>query len=644
MRSSSPLLAGPLGLRLSAKIVGVLLAFLLIALGSIGSTLWLSWQQEGGAAAINVAGSLRMRVTQMALDAQRYRLGLANGDDIRQDMADYQATLALLRAGDPQRPLLVPQQRRIRDDLDGVGQAWDRQLRPLLEQVLGQRGENAAAAAERFALAAHAHVRRIDGFVRHMEIYNARNTDYLRLLQLLLAAMAVAGTVALIYLMTLLVLRPLDKLHQGMRTLAEGDYAARVPVETDDEFGQVSQGFNHMAERLAEAHATLEERVRDKTASLREKNQELALLYEISSFLNQSLPLETLCQGFLQRVRRAFDADGGAVRFNDQGQGMVFVVADAGLPDALLKAENCLPLGECLCGEVAQSGDGRSELLADDAGRPCRQEGFRAVSAFPVATQNRTLGLFNLHFREARVLLPQQSRLLEALGRHLAVAVENQRLVAKARELAVLEERNLVAQGLHDSIAQGLSFLNLQTQMMRDALEAGDQTLAQETLARFEAGVKESYDDVRELLNNFRSRLAEDLGHAVAAVLDKFRRQTGIQTELRIKGASAPLMAEQQLQMLFILQEALSNVRKHAAARHVLVQLSDDGEVLTLSVLDNGVGFELSEVEARGDSHYGLAIMRERAARAGLQLTIEPTPGQGTLVGLLLPRERRMAA
>ncbi|UGA40604.1 histidine kinase [Chromobacterium haemolyticum] len=367
----------------------------------------------------------------------------------------------------------------------------------------------------------------------------------------------------------------------------------------------------------------------------------MALLYEITSFCNQSQPLEALCKGFLARVMRAFDADGGAVRLTDYyGQGMVFVVADDGLPEGLLRDEHCLKVGDCLCGEAAAKAESRVENMRGLPDKQCSREGFRVVSAFPVSTQNRTLGIFNLHFRQARILLPQQVRQLEMLGQHLAVAIENLRLAAKERELAVLEERNLVAQGLHDSIAQGLSFLNLQTQIMRQALDSGDPGLVDDTLALFEAGVKESYDDVRELLNNFRSKLSESLSQAVSSLLDKFRKQTGLRVELRSTGASAPLMPEQQLQILFILQEALSNVRKHAEASQVTVSLSDDGEVFVLSVLDNGVGFDLDTVRNKGDGHFGLSIMQERAQRAGLQLDIESTPEAGTLVSLLLPRAR----
>lgn len=156
--------------------------------------------------------------------------------------------------------------------------------------------------------------------------------------------------------------------------------------------------------------------------------------------------------------------------------------------------------------------------------------------------------------------------MLETLGQHLGGALENQRLAAKARELAVLEERNLFAQGLHDSIAQGLSFLNLQAQIMAQAVDEKDQQATEETLAHIRLGIRESYDDVRELLNNFRSNLsAENLSSAIEAVLDRFR-QTGMRVELQKDSQGAPLQPDQQLQILFILQESLSNVRKHAQA------------------------------------------------------------------------------
>ena len=158
------------------------------------------------------------------------------------------------------------------------------------------------------------------------------------------------------------------------------------------------------------------------------------------------------------------------------------------------------------------------------------------------------------------------------------------------------------------------------------------------------AGITESYEDVRELLLNFRSRLEqEDLPGAIETTLNKFSRQTGIRYQFHQAGDGPPLPPEQQLQVLFILQEALSNIRKHADATRVEVSLQNSGD-LELLIRDNGVGFDPELVKSKADQHVGLSIMRERAKRVGAHLDIVPTEGDGVTVRLWLPRGQRMAA
>lgn len=642
-----PLAGGlPLSRQLTVKILFSFISFLLLALTAIGATLLLSWQLEGGAAAINDAGSLRMRTFQLARELDQVARQPASVVQLTERIGRFEQTLQRLEQGDPARPLLVPRRPDILAELDQVRRHWNERMRPILLAAASQ-AHGSAVQVNAFDREIEPFVSKIDLLVGDIEQHNARKTEWLRLCQTLLATLAVLGTVALIYLMFLLVIRPLERLHLGIQRLAKGDFSSRVPVETQDEFGEVASGFNDMARRLAEANATLEFQVEAKTAKLTEKNRELSLLYEIAAFLNQPATLEELSQGFLNRVLRAFAADGGAVRLSDTPHGMLFLIAESGLPDALRQREHCLPIGECICGEAAASGAVRIEQLhrLDDAERyDCQRAGFAVVSSFAISTQSRLLGVFNLHFRQPRIFTRQQQQLLETLGQNLAVALDNQRLAAKARELAVLEERNLVAQGLHDSIAQGLSFLNLQAQMLDDALRRNDREALADSLAQIQAGVQESYDDVRELLTNFRTSLAAvDLFAAVDAILERFRRQTGLRVEVQREGGGAPLLPEQQLQLLFILQESLSNVRKHAHASRVVVRIEDDRDVC-LTICDDGVGFDAQEVAARPSGHFGLAIMGERAQRAGAALSIEPVVPHGTLVRLHLPHQHRLTA
>ena len=150
-------------------------------------------------------------------------------------------------------------------------------------------------------------------------------------------------------------------------------------------------------------------------------------------------------------------------------------------------------------------------------------------------------------------------------------------------------------------------------------------------------GVRESYADVRELLLHFRTRTnAQDIESALRSTLQKFEQQTGLSTDLQIEGHGVPLPTDVQVQVLHVVQEALSNVRKHAHATSVHVRVQQTPE-WRFEVADDGRGFDIDTCP--GDSHVGLRIMRERAQRIGAQVTIRTDTGKGTRVAIAVPRE-----
>lgn len=625
--------------KLSTKIVVLLVGFLVVALTVIGSTLLLSWQLEGSAAAINVTGSLRMsayRLAMLADPAQRQSSVPAQAQ-----IAQIDATLKLLRIGDPQRPLILPPAAPIRASFEAVVRAWDGGLRPQALAVLaGSTGTDLRAGAERF-------VREADILVQLIERDSEYRTFWLRGSQLALLALALFGTVSIIYLLFNMVVAPLQRMRHGIERMREQDFDVRLPVESRDEFGQLAQEFNRMADRLQGVYGQLEGLVAAKTEALEHQNRELALLYDSAAFLQQPQSAEALCEGFLSRIRSYFQADGGSVRVLDPVRGNLHLMVHHGLSEQLLAADHCLKVGDCLCGEAAQ----KKVAVVHDlrridhaARRQCQNEGYATVSVFHIFAQRQHLGFFNLHFRTPKVFDEDETALLETLGQLLGTAIENQRLAEREREMAISEERNLVAQGLHDSIAQGLNFLNLQVQMLEQSLKQNQIDDVSAIVPALRAGVDESYQDVRELLQNFRTRLQEgNLVQSLEIALAKFRDKTGIEARLLADGDGAPFAREQQLQILFIVQEALSNVRKHAAATEVRVRLADDDD-FELAIEDNGRGFDAQARHADNGSHIGIHIMGERARRIEATLEVSSQPGAGTTVRLRLPRARRRAA
>ncbi len=250
-----------------------------------------------------------------------------------------------------------------------------------------------------------------------------------------------------------------------------------------------------------------------------------------------------------------------------------------------------------------------------------------------------------LYFDQSDAIGDADRQLLEALGQQLGIAIENQRLHARERELAVSEERNLLARELHDSIAQGLAFLNLQVQMLERALAENRAADVSTTVEMLRRGIQESYEDVRELLVHFRTRVEQqDLDAAIAAALRRLAEQTGIATDLDVQGDGAPLDPEAETQVLYIIQEALSNVRKHAGASTVSVGVRRGRDGLAVTVRDDGVGFAEDRDASDSEAHIGLQIMRERAMRIGGRFAVRSSPGRGTEIRLELPRTNEVLA
>jgi len=266
----------------------------------------------------------------------------------------------------------------------------------------------------------------------------------------------------------------------------------------------------------------------------------------------------------------------------------------------------------------------------------CVDAGFATVVTVPVRVHERVMGEVDLFFHAAITPSEAERSLLEALTAHLAGAMDNLRLNALEKEAAVAQERTFIARELHDSIAQSLAFLKIQVQLMRDAVASADPVRIERVLGEIDAGVRECYGDVRELLVHFRTRASgEDIEPALVTTLRKFEHQSGLPATLHTQGHGMPLPPDMQIQVLHIVQEALSNVRKHARATHVWLDVQQRPQ-WRIEVRDDGVGFVPDEGPP-DETHVGLRIMMERAERIGAELEVISTPGRGTSVILTLP-------
>jgi two-component system nitrate/nitrite sensor histidine kinase NarX len=615
-------------LSLSHKLALAVSPFLLLALFTTAVTSWVSWQLNGGAAAVNEAGRMRMQAYRIALTVAS---NPGSGDQkLLAHIDNFNQSLTLLRNGDSARPLQVPWDTTVRQHFADVEKDW--------AQFRANWLEHTPVNLSRLTPETEAFVADIDALVNSIEANMAGWTSTLRLLQIGVLMVALLGAVILLVAGYLFVLEPVNQLKQAIGKIQDGDFAFRVAPVGNDEFGTLAEGFNGMAAHLQSLYGNLASKVTEKTAELEEKHERLESLYEVTALVARATSLEDLARDFSKSLMSIAKADGVALRWSDQAQRRYLMLAASGLPSEMIEEEQCLIAGDCFCGSSAPENalvviPIRS--LPQGSLKHCAKAGFETVVNVPVQMHDRQMGEVSLFFHARVSPSPAERSLLEALSSHLAGAMENLRLNALAREAAVSGERHHLSRELHDSIAQSLAFLKIQVQLMRDAMQSQDKAAMQSVLDEIDIGVRESYGDVRELLVHFRTRTnAEDIEAALATTLRKFEVQTGLRTALAITGNAMPLAPDIQIQVLHIVQEALSNVRKHARASQVWLRVEQQ-PAWGFEVRDDGVGC-LGDDGSIDDTHVGLQIMAERAQRVGAAFEVRSAPGKGCSVCLTL--------
>mgnify|MGYP000854896004 FL=1 len=632
------------GLSLSARLKLLTLLWVGSALLSVVFTLLLSWRLEGASTAINDAGSLRMQTYRLA-----YMVGNhATERQINNQIKEFEQSLQKVSRTDAINPLLPAQRPQAYDLIQSMLVIdWQSNILPKLQK------HTLPTNIDLYRFAGN-----IDLFVQALENANEENTRWLRRFQMALILMILIAAGVMIKFHYSWIIRPLEALLDGVQTIGRGGFGVAIPTGYIQEFAQVSKGFNQMSAHLKTLYTDLEGLVARQTQDLARQNRDLEMLYQTTRDLHQTHTPTKAAEEFLSRVIPAVSASAGSIRLLDFERKRTDLVASTGLPADVQTAEQCSELEACLCGHKDKGGEGGRPSENPSGQSACFYDarnygnlpfvtghpGFARVSVFPILYKSEELGILTLYFSDGIELGENDDSLLRTLCGQLGVSIANSRFAQERSQLAVLQERNLIAQGLHDSIAQTLTFLNLQVQMLDSAYKAGEKEQMEENIRFLTDGVQECYDDVRELLLNFRTKISnKDFPEAVTSLLARFEQQTQIEVDTAWRDDGPSLNNDEQLQVIFILQESLSNIRKHAQAHHVVVEL-DNRHDFTLRIRDDGVGFDTGRLKNMSEAHVGLGIMQERARRINAVLSVESQPHQGTTVTLVLPQHRRTAS
>jgi signal transduction histidine kinase len=325
------------------------------------------------------------------------------------------------------------------------------------------------------------------------------------------------------------------------------------------------------------------------------------------------------------------------------GEGAFAQFITDGMSDELIAAMGPLPRTHGLLGAMLESPDSyrTADIRRDPRFRgwwPRAHPQMRSFLGVPIVARGEIVAAFYLTDCEgADEFSEADQRLIEMLAAHAALAIENARLLERSRELSIVEERNRLARELHDAVSQKLFGLVLGAESAVTLLDR-DAGAAAEQVARLGELAQDALAELRGLIFELRPASLEEEGLAATLrkQVDMLERVHGRAIELRITGA-AKAAPDAAAEVLRIAQQALDNALRHADAERIELRLQGRDGRLTVTVADDGVGFDPAAPGLRS-RRLGLTSMEERARALGGTLVVVSRPGEGTTVTLEVPQ------
>ena len=459
--------------------------------------------------------------------------------------------------------------------------------------------------------------------------------------------------------------QPLQALVHATRSVRKGDAAVQGLVRIGGEIGHLAGAFSEMVTDLRVSRAEVHRR----TQELERRNQELSALNAIALAAGNAHELGDVLAAALTTTLRVMRLPAGWIFLTSAPGAMsttdnsgtdepkLELAMHEGLPPEFARAEAGQLLANCLCRHVFEKGQ---PMVVSDIARECRcislalikQAGLFCHASVPLQAKGRVLGVLNVAAGRGHVFSGKEMSLLSAIGNQIGVAVENARLWEEiklkeamrgnllAKVISVQEEeRRRIARELHDQTSQSLASLRVglqNVQRARDPVELEQSVKALEDLTG------SILDDLHLLARELRPSVLDDLGLApaleryVAEYGQRFNISIDLETEGIVEHRLPPAV---ETALYRIIQEALTNVARHAAATNVSVLVRYNRGAVLAMVEDDGQGFDpgLREHAQSSDRHLGLFGMQERASLLGGTLLVESAVGRGTTIVVRVP-------
>ncbi|MGN5129373.1 nitrate/nitrite two-component system sensor histidine kinase NarQ [Aeromonas hydrophila] len=513
-----------------------------------------------------------------SLRMQAYRMAyeIEQGQQVLSRLDQFEQTLHAAELQETQRWITPASLRRTYGE---VLQQW---------QVMREHIENATP--RRYTDNTEQFVAAIDDFVNQMQYH----------VEFKVRMLALAEGLGLLSIITIAwftvrftrqqVVAPLNQLVYCARQIQRQEFDLTLPPHCENELGELSGAFVTMADELGKLYRELESKVEEKTAKLQQANDTLSFLYSTAQKLHAApLSRRTLLK-LLERAAAHQHIDYiRLTRFQ----------------------HNAMP--DYITGRKGWPGD------------------LDAVVSFYLQMDEQEYGRLDVISSH-----PIDERLMKNFSMLLAQVLHKDQTLLQHQRLLLMEERAVIARELHDSLAQALSYLKIQSTLLKRSFAKGDTVKAEAAMQQIDEGLGSAYTQLRELLGTFRLSIGDaNLGEAIKVMLEQLKPQTQADIRLHYGLADTDLEAGQHIHILQLIREAVLNAIKHASAQVIDVSCETlaDGNI-QVQISDDGVGIGIASSAV---NHYGLSIMNERASKLHGLLTISERPPRGTCVHLTFP-------
>ncbi len=431
-----------------------------------------------------------------------------------------------------------------------------------------------------------AYANQIDDFVYELHKFTQFKLQLLLFAYGLVFIFILIVVLYVIYFSQRKIVKPLRQLMIASKEVQAGNFSFKPQVKSYNELGILTATFNTMTTNLEKHYLELEQKIAEKTHRLSHAKNSLELLYGCQKELSANYISEQNFKNILN-----------------------FLLATEGVIAVRMVVKESGTRWQLNAGEESNNLWHSEELKFDDkvVGELAWQY------TLPCPDQELIVNVANIISRGLHYNKTQK---------------QNQQLL-------LVEERATIARELHDSIAQSLSYLKIQTTLLNRSISNKDFTQSSETAKEIDKQLSATYSQLRELLNTFRLTIGKaDLGEALQELLQSLEKMSDSKIILDNKITSISLKANQQVHVIQLVREAVLNAIKHAEASEIKIKCRQYDKIIYIYVIDNGIGFADNKGKP---NHYGLTIMSERAERLNGNLEILTNPNEGCTIELLFP-------